>query len=129
MAVFKVCPYVGVSLYSLHVPNVFTGRAEFDVNTSQVFPQAVLAAITVVGCKAGAGGARAGARCEEGLLLCSVAIKTPAPSAPEGSSAVARGVVWLLSRAQGTGCGGQAIIRDLVCQSPRMAAPSMLRLT
>lgn len=74
VAVFKVCPYVGVSLYNWHVPNGFNCRAEFDVKTSQVFSQAVLAAVTLVGSRAGAGGTRAGARCEEGLLLCSVAI-------------------------------------------------------
>ena len=74
MAVFKVCPYVGVSLYNWHVPNGFNCRAKFDVKTSQIFPQAVLAAVTLVGSRAGAGGTRAGARYEEGLLLCSVAI-------------------------------------------------------
>ena len=68
MAAFKVCPYVGVSLYNWHVPSGFNCRAEFDVKTSQVFPQAVVAEVTLVGSEAGAGGARARARGEEGLL-------------------------------------------------------------
>lgn len=35
----KGCPYVGVSIYSLHVPSGFGGRAGYDVVTSYVFPQ------------------------------------------------------------------------------------------
>ena len=36
-------------LYSLCVPSVFSGSAEFDMNRSNVFIQGVLAAITLVG--------------------------------------------------------------------------------
>ena len=39
-----------------------------------IFPQGVLAATAWVGGRAGEGGARAGASCEQGCLLCSVAI-------------------------------------------------------
>ena len=42
--------------------------------SSHVFPQAVLAAITLVGDGAGDEGARAGTGCDAGLSLCSVAI-------------------------------------------------------
>ena len=65
---------MGASLYRLCVPNAFGGRAGFDMNTSHIFPQGVLAAITLVRSGAGEGGARAGSRCELGLLLYSVAI-------------------------------------------------------
>ena len=61
------------SLYNLHVPSTFGGRAGFDVNASHIFPEGVLAAIPLAGGRAGEGGARAGARCEPGLPLCSVA--------------------------------------------------------
>ena len=67
--VLKACPYVGALLYNLCVPSGFGGRARFDVHTSHVFPQGAVAAITLVG-----GGA--GARCDLGLLLCSVANTT-----------------------------------------------------
>ena len=40
---------MGMSLYRLCIPNAFGGRAGFDMNASHVFPQGVLAAITVVG--------------------------------------------------------------------------------
>ena len=46
------------------------------MNISHVFPQNVLAAINFVGVGAGDGGARAKARCEWELLLCSVANTT-----------------------------------------------------
>ena len=49
---------MGPSLFSLCVPSVFGGRAGFDVNTSHVFPQSVLAAITLEGGGAGDGGAK-----------------------------------------------------------------------
>ena len=45
-------------------------------DTSHIFPQGVLAAITLVGGGAGDGGAKAGTGCEAGLPLCSVAITT-----------------------------------------------------
>ena len=72
----KGSPYVGVSLYSLHVPSHFGGRAGFDINTGHVFPQLALAAVTLVGGGTGEGGARAGARCEPGLHFCSLASTT-----------------------------------------------------
>ena len=50
---------MGVSLYSLHVPSRFGGRAGSDVSRSHIFPQGVLAAITLVGGGAGDEGARA----------------------------------------------------------------------
>ena len=56
------------------MPNAFGRRAGFDVDASHVFPQGVLAAIALVGGGAGDGGASAGARCEIGFPLCSVAI-------------------------------------------------------
>ena len=43
--------YLGVSLYRLHVPNAFGRRAGLTWMQSQVFPQGVLAAITLMrGC-------------------------------------------------------------------------------
>ena len=74
--VLKGCPFVGVSLYRLCVPHGFGGRAGSEVSTSHVFPQGVLAAIISVGGGTGDGGARARARCESGLPLCSVANTT-----------------------------------------------------
>ena len=75
IVVLKGCPYERATLYSLCVLSGFDGRAGFDVNSS-LFPQGVLAAITLVGGRAGDGGARAIARCELGLPLCSVAVFT-----------------------------------------------------
>ena len=42
------CYYVEVSLYRLHVSSAFGGRAETDMDTSHVFPQGELAAITLM---------------------------------------------------------------------------------
>ena len=67
---------MGASFYILHVPSGLGGRAGFGVNTSHVFPQGELAAITLVEGGAGDGGARARARCEPRLPLCSVAFTT-----------------------------------------------------
>ena len=72
--VLKVCFYVRASLCGLHVPNIFGVRAGFDVDTSHVFPQGVLATITLIWGVAGLVGARAYTRCEVGFLLCSVAV-------------------------------------------------------
>ena len=47
---------MGVSLYRLNVPSAFGGRAGFDVDARHVFPQGVLAAITLGGGRAGDGG-------------------------------------------------------------------------
>ena len=49
-------------------------RAAFDVDASHVFPQGMLATITLVRGGTGDGGARAVDRYETRLLLCSVAI-------------------------------------------------------
>ena len=54
--------------------DVFGVMAGFIVFTSHVFPQGVLAAITLIGGVTGVGRARACAECEAGLPLCSVAI-------------------------------------------------------
>ena len=64
------------SLHCLHLPSGFGGRAGSDVSTSHLFPQGVLAVITLVVDGAGDGGARARARYEPGLPLCSVANTT-----------------------------------------------------
>ena len=65
------CYYVGASLYRLFMPSAFGGKAGFDMNTSHIFAQGVLAAWWEG--EAGAGEMRAGARFELGLLLCWVA--------------------------------------------------------
>lgn len=52
----------------------FGRRAGFDMNTGHVFTRDLLAAITLV--RVGVGGPRAGARCEPGPPLCSVAFTT-----------------------------------------------------
>ena len=49
----KSFSHLGVSLYSLQVPSAFGGRVEFGVNRTQIFPQGVLAAITLL--RGGAG--------------------------------------------------------------------------
>ena len=67
---------MGGSLCSLSVPSGFDGRGGSEVSTGHIFPQDVLAAITLVGDGAGVGVARARARCEPGLLLCSVVVTT-----------------------------------------------------
>ena len=74
--VLKGCACVGTSLYSLCVPSGFVGRAVSDMSMSHIFPQGVLAAITLVGGGAGDRRASARARCEPGLLYCSVANRT-----------------------------------------------------
>ena len=53
MVVLKWDPYVGASLDSLCVPIGFGGTAGFELNTSNVFSQGVLAAVTLV--RGGAG--------------------------------------------------------------------------
>ena len=76
IVVLKGCPYVGVPLCKVCVPSAFGGRAGFDMDASHLFPQGVLAAITLLGGGAGDEGVRGGAWCEAGLSLCSVAITT-----------------------------------------------------
>ena len=46
ISVLKGCPYVGASLYRLHVAYALAGRAGFDVDASHILPQGVLAAVT-----------------------------------------------------------------------------------
>ena len=58
------------------MPSAFGKRERFDVNASHIFPQVVLAVITLVVVGAGDGDARAGAGCETGLPFCSVVITT-----------------------------------------------------
>ena len=62
--------------YTVHVPSGFSGSAGSDTSTNHLFPQGVLAAIALVQSGVGGGVARKRARCELGLLLCSVAINT-----------------------------------------------------
>ena len=62
--------------YTDCVPSAFGGRAGFDVDISHVFPQCVLAAITLVGSGVGDGEARTGTGCEAGLPLFTVAVTT-----------------------------------------------------
>ena len=52
------------------VPSSFGGRAESEVSMNHIFAKDFLAAITLVGSRAGDGGARVRARYEMGLLLC-----------------------------------------------------------
>ena len=50
-AVLIHCSFVGVSLCRLHILSAFGGRTGLDVVASHVFPQGVLAAITLMrGC-------------------------------------------------------------------------------
>lgn len=53
-------------------PMPLTGELDL-MWVSHTFPQGMLAAIIFVGVEAGSAGARAGAGCEVGLPLCSVA--------------------------------------------------------
>ena len=50
--------------------NVFSVKTGCDVDTSQVFLQGVLTAITLIVVVAGVGGSTASAGCELGLSLC-----------------------------------------------------------
>lgn len=61
---------VGAFLCRLCVSNVFSVKAGCDVDTSQVFLQGVLTAITLIVVVAGVGGSTASAGCKLGLSLC-----------------------------------------------------------
>lgn len=74
--VLKRCPHLRGSLRRMHMPNAFHGRSGFDVDASHVFPQDLLAAITLVGSGTYDEGPRACKECEAGLPLCLVAIST-----------------------------------------------------
>lgn len=50
--VLKGRPFVGLSLYSLFVPNYFDGRAGSEVSVGHVLSWGVLASTTVVGGRA-----------------------------------------------------------------------------
>ena len=68
----KGCFYVGISLYRWYVSNVFGVRAVFNVDTSHIFLQGLLATITLIESMASIGGAKSCAGWEVGFLLCSV---------------------------------------------------------
>ena len=76
VGVLKECPSVRASLYSLHVSSGFSGRAGSDMSMSHVFHQNVLETNTLVGYGSGDEVARARAKCDLGLLLCSVGSTT-----------------------------------------------------
>lgn len=82
--VLKACFYVGASLFRLCVSSVFGVRAVFDMDTSHVFPQGVLAVIPLLGNMVGAGVSIACVGCEAGLPLCfvPVAVLSGAGSSP-----------------------------------------------
>lgn len=86
---------MGAPLYSLHVPSGFGESAEFDVNTSHVFPYDALSALTLVGpgAGAGAGAARVRNKYEPRIALCSVA---GLPSLGRVQSRIARAEVLRL---------------------------------
>ena len=56
--------------------NVFAVMAGFDMDSSHIFPQGVLAFITLIRGVVGVEGFKACALCEVGLPLCSVAVTT-----------------------------------------------------
>ena len=58
------------------VPIALGWRARFDVDSSHIFPQGVLSAITLVGGGPGDGWAGTGAECEPGLPPCLLTIST-----------------------------------------------------
>lgn len=61
---------MGASLFSLRVPGGFGEGAEFDVNTSHVFPYDVPSVLTLVRHGAGAGAAGVRSKCEPRIALC-----------------------------------------------------------
>ena len=95
---------MGAPLYSLHVPSGFGESAEFDVNTSHVFPYDALSALTLVGPGAGAGAARVRNKYEPRIALCSVA---GLPSLGRVHSRIARAEVLRLVWA------GSALLRRI----------------
>lgn len=77
LAVLKEgCSDIGTSLYRLCVPSAFDETGGFDMDSSCVLLQGMLAAITLVRGKDADGTARAGAECEVGLPLCLMVIST-----------------------------------------------------
>lgn len=73
------CGLQGVFLCS-SVPTLFSSafgeRVGFDMDASYVFPQSVLAAITLIGGGTGGQVGRVGGQCEGGFSVCSVAVIT-----------------------------------------------------
>ena len=67
---------MGASLCRLCVSKVLGAGAGFDMDASHVFPQSVLATITLIGGVVGVGGSKACAGCEAELPLCPVAVTT-----------------------------------------------------
>lgn len=75
---------MGAPLCRQHVLNVFGIRAGFDVDTSHIFPQGMLASITLTVDVVGVRRPEACTVCEVGLAFCSMVIATllgvrPAP--------------------------------------------------
>ena len=66
---------MGASLHRLHIPIAFGERAGFDVVTSHIFPQGVMAAFTLVESVAVMGQLEP-SQGEVGLPLCSVSVTT-----------------------------------------------------
>ena len=67
---------MGASLCRQHVLNVFGIRAGFDMDTDHVFPQGMLASITLTVDVVGVGRPKACTVCEVGLPFCSMAVAT-----------------------------------------------------
>ena len=108
--VLKGFLYVRASLYSLHVPSGYGRRARSDVSKSHIFPQGVLAAISLV--EGGAGDGRARARARASSML-------------SGHHCLTGGRVG----AQGTGAEALKVRSELVpfplsvCTTPLAMAP------
>lgn len=152
MKLSEIVTYVGLEEVSLcgNVPiqsgcaHVFGARAGFDMNTSHVFLQAVLAFITLVGVGVGEAGARARTRFEEGFPLVSshhYPIKSGVRSQDAGSESLkfrfelaqfslcvlhplrtstlnpSGEPYWVFDESWGMGCCALAIVIDPVCLS------------
>lgn len=68
------CPYVGVSLYRLHVPNTFGRRAGFDVDAKSGLSSGCTGSYHLDEGMHGDGIGRTGARCEVRLPPYSVVL-------------------------------------------------------
>lgn len=68
--------HMGASLYKLHMPNASGGKAELDIDSGHIFPQGVLAALTLVSGRTGDWGARASTGRDLGFPLYSVPVTT-----------------------------------------------------
>ena len=122
MVALKRCSYMGVSLYNLRGTSGFDGRTGFDLNTSRVFPQGALTAITLLG----DGSELKGLGPEPGVSQCFFLFAqwpsqsfweysgSQVPEAPEESSAGARALVCLFGKSQCIVYGGLATLRHVV---------------